>query len=81
MSRSQRKKTTRKPDRRWMQKAFSQNKGALHRQLGIPEDEPIPEGLLASKYHAKGKLGRRVRAAVNAMNARKPGAVKVRKKR
>jgi len=26
---------------KWMKKAFA-NKGALHRELGVPEDKPIP---------------------------------------
>ena len=32
---------------KWIQKAIGRT-GALHRALGIPEDEKIPEGLLRS---------------------------------
>ncbi len=51
--------------RKWQQKAgISKHKGALHRQLHIPEDEPIPTGTLAKLRHAAGKLGHRVRYAL-----------------
>ena len=39
-------------------------KGALHRQLGIPEDERIPIALLKEASHAPGKLGKRARMAL-----------------
>ena len=30
--------------KKWMQKAFSKNPGALHRALGVPEGKTIPAG-------------------------------------
>jgi len=51
---------------KWMGEAFSKNKGALHRQLGVPEDETIPPSKLRAAAKKKGKLGMRARAAVNA---------------
>lgn len=41
-------------DEKWMQKAFSKNKGKLHRELGVKEDEKIPAKKL-SKASAKAK--------------------------
>lgn len=52
--------------KKWMQKAFSKNKGALHRDLGVPEDEKIPAEKLRAAAKRKGKVGRRARAALNA---------------
>lgn len=37
--------------------------GALHRQLGIPEGESIPDSKLAEAAKAGGKLGQRARLA------------------
>jgi hypothetical protein len=37
--------------------------GALHRQLGIASDKPIPAKKLASAAKAGGKLGQRARFA------------------
>jgi hypothetical protein len=53
-------------DGHWMEKAFSKNKGALHKQLGVKTGTKIPKGKLAKAAHAKGKLGERARAAENA---------------
>ncbi len=49
--------------KKWMQKAFSKNKGALHRQLGVPEGKMIPAGKLNKAAKKGGKLGRRARLA------------------
>jgi hypothetical protein len=38
-------------------------KGALHKEMGIPEGKKIPEKKLEKASHAKGKLGQRARAA------------------
>lgn len=39
-----------KQQKKWMQKAFKpETKGALHKQLGVPEDEPIPASKLEPK--------------------------------
>lgn len=32
-----------KPKKNWIKKAIGSNKGALHRHLGVPEGEKIPE--------------------------------------
>ena len=38
-----------KKDRKWMQKAFAKNKGALHKQLGVAPGKNIPASKLAIK--------------------------------
>ena len=38
-------------------------KGALHRELHVPQGEKIPEKKLEKAAHAKGKLGKRARLA------------------
>jgi hypothetical protein len=38
-----------KKDRKWMQKAFARNKGALHKQLGVAPGKKIPADKLAVK--------------------------------
>lgn len=45
--------------KKWMQKAFSKNKGSLHRALGVPEGETIPAGKLKSAAHSKSGLMRK----------------------
>ena len=54
-----------------MQEAFGKNKGALHRQLGVPEDETIPPGMLAKAAKKGGKLGARARVAKTALRISK----------
>jgi|GEM_PF-1910756 len=53
----------------WMQKAFSKNKGQLHRDLGIAQDKVIPLSTLVAASKRKGKVGQRARAALNARRA------------
>jgi TolA-binding protein len=43
--------------------AMHLKKGALHKELGVPQGKKIPEGMLAKAAKAKGKLGQRARAA------------------
>ena len=38
-----------KKDRKWMQKAFARNKGALHKELGVSPEKNIPTKKLATK--------------------------------
>jgi len=38
-------------------------KGALHREMGVPQGQKIPKGRLEKAAHAGGKLGRRARLA------------------
>lgn len=39
--------TTTRESRNWMQKAFSKNPGKLHRRLGVPVGQKIPQEKLA----------------------------------
>lgn len=48
--------------RKWIAGA-TQNKGALHRALGVPADQPIPAAKLAKAAAAPGKLGKQARLA------------------
>lgn len=60
-------KKNRRNKKRWIQHALSKHKkGALHRQLGIPENERIPIALLreAAKEPNGSKLGARARLAL-----------------
>ena len=56
----------------WMQKAEKSmerrgTKGALHRELGVPEGKSIPLGVLEEAKHSKNpKLRRRANFAINA---------------
>jgi len=51
---------------KWVSKAFSKNRGALHRQLHVPQGQKIPEGKLAQAVRSGGKLGKRARLALTA---------------
>lgn len=48
---------------KWIQKAVSKHKGALHRELGVPQGEKIPAAKLAKAAHAGGIEGKRARLA------------------
>lgn len=37
--------------------------GALHKEMGVPQGQPIPAGKLAKAARAGGKLGQRARLA------------------
>jgi len=56
----------RKRKKKWIQKALGprKRKGALHRALGVPVGEKIPEGKLRAAAKKPGKLGRRARLAI-----------------
>lgn len=57
---------------RWIQRALHKHKkGALHRQLGIPEGETIPLSLLRDASKEPGLLGQRARFALNLRKVRK----------
>jgi len=64
-----------KEEKDWMQKAFGKNKGALHKDLGVPEGEDISVTKMAKGLRAGGKTEERARAAVNA-NPDKYGSIK-----
>lgn len=51
-----------KEEEKWIQQAIKKP-GALHKQLGVPQDEPIPAGKLAAAAEKGGKLGKRARLA------------------
>lgn len=56
----------RKKNKRWIQGALKKHRrGALHRQLGIPEGETIPLKRLESAAKRGGLVGRRARLALN----------------
>ena len=46
----------------WIAKAIKKP-GALHKQLGVPADEPIPAGKLKAAEKKGGLLGKRARLA------------------
>ena len=46
----------------WIAKAINKP-GALHRQLGVPADKPIPAGKLKAAEKKGGLLGKRARLA------------------
>ena len=51
----------------WVQKAFSHNKGALHRELDVKPGQKIPEGKLEKAAHSKNPtLRKRAQLAENA---------------
>jgi hypothetical protein len=54
---------------KWMQKAFSKNKGKLHRELDVSEDKKIPVKKLAKAGKSKNPTIRK--EAVLAETARK----------
>lgn len=47
----------------WIADAVGSNKGALHRQLGIPEGQKIPAAKLSAAASKGGLLGKRARLA------------------
>ena len=51
-----------KKEEKWIGNAVK-HKGALHRELGVPEGEKIPADKMAAAAHAPGKLGKRARLA------------------
>ena len=48
---------------KWIQKAHIK-KGALHKQMGVPAGEKIPQKKLAAAANKGGTLGRRARLAI-----------------
>lgn len=58
--------------KKWIQKALrGGNRGALHRQLGVPEGKKIPLTTLRKAAKAPGKLGRRARLALTLRGLRR----------
>lgn len=46
----------------WIKSAI-RHPGALHREMGVPQGQKIPQAKLAKAAHAGGKLGERARLA------------------
>jgi len=53
----------------WMKEAFGENRGALHRELHVPEDQPIPASKLQKAEHSSNPLLRK-RAVAGETGAR-----------
>jgi len=76
----QRRRSTRRSKSKWIQHALHKHdpgkypkgykRGALHRQLGIPEGETIPLSLLRDASKQPGLLGQRARFALNLRKVR-----------
>ena len=64
-----------KKSKKWIQKA-TENKGGLHRSLGVPESEDIPEGKIRSAAKKPGKVGKQARLALTLKKMRKKGKKK-----
>ncbi len=56
--------------KKWIQ-GMHMKKGALHKEMGIPEGKKISEKKLSKAAHAKGKLGKRARLAETLKGLRK----------
>lgn len=52
-----------KSGKNWIQKAIK-HKGALHRDLGVPQGKDIPDSKIEKAAHKKGKVGQRARLAL-----------------
>jgi len=50
--------------RYWVKEAFSKNKGALHRDLGVPQGKKIPESALKRAANMKRKSKTKKRAVL-----------------
>jgi hypothetical protein len=59
--------------KKWIQ-AIGMKKGALHQQLGIPQDEKIPKSTLEAAAKQGGKLGKRARLALTLSGMHKKSA-------
>lgn len=55
---------------KWIQKAIKK-KGALHKELSVPEGKKIPAKKLAKAAKSSGKLGKRARLAETLKGLRK----------
>lgn len=55
---------------KWIQK-MHMKKGALHEEMGVPEDKKIPAKKLAAAAKKGGKLGKRARLAETLKGLRK----------
>ena len=70
---SRKSKKTRRPlrkKRNWIAKAFSKNKGALHRALRVPAGQKIPVAKLRAAVKRGGKIAKRAQLVLNLRSAR-----------
>lgn len=59
-------------ERKWIQKATAKNKGALHKELGVPQGKKIPQKKLVAASHSKNKtLAKRANLARTLSGLRK----------
>jgi len=59
-------------DKKWIQKATAKHKGALHRELGVPEGKKIPAKKIEKASHSKNKtLAKRANLAKTLSGLRK----------
>jgi hypothetical protein len=56
--------------KKWIQNAVKKP-GQLHKDLGVPEGEKIPEGEIAKAAKRPGKVGQRARFALNMKKIRR----------
>jgi hypothetical protein len=56
--------------KKWIKEA-TKNKGGLHRSLGIPEGENIPEEMIRQAAKRSGKVGKQARLAQTLKRMRK----------
>lgn len=63
------------PKDKWIQGAI-EHRGALHKDLGIPEDKSIPEKMLREAAKRKDKTGQRARLAMTLKGMHHDGAKK-----
>lgn len=47
----------------WIKQAVGKNRGGLHRSLGVPEGQPIPEAKIKAAAKKKGRVGQQARLA------------------
>ncbi len=62
---------TEKPKKKWIKKAVGENKGALHRHLGIDENEKIPEDKLRGALHSGNATIRKEAVLANTLKGMK----------
>ena len=60
--------------KKWIQGAIGKP-GALHKDLGVPQGQPIPAGKLAAAAKKPGKVGQRARLAETLKGMNKGGLV------
>jgi hypothetical protein len=57
----------------WIKQALGKHPGKLHRELHVPQDQPIPESKLKSAIAKGGKVGKRAQAVENVKHVPHPG--------